>query len=86
VERFELSKAPKGLAALARWVERGVIDDITEGVVRIRMSEGFSLNEQGSMVLDEATFGWVPEELIDDCEPMAPITTKENSSGPRLSE
>jgi hypothetical protein len=65
VERFELDKAPKGTAALATWVERGVIDDITEGVVRFRMSEAYS---EG--VLDEATFGWVPEDLIEKCEIM----------------
>jgi hypothetical protein len=68
VERFDVDKVPKGLDALATWVERGVIDDITEGVIRFRMSEGYSGAVVDSLHLDEATYGWIPEDLIVKCE------------------
>ena len=67
VERFAPEQAPKGLAALATWVERGIIDDLTEGVVRFRMSE---CCEGGKIT--EATYGYVPEELIDSYEVLVP--------------
>jgi hypothetical protein len=67
VERLAPIEAPKGLAALATWVERGVVDDVTEGVVRFRMSECF---EGGNVT--EATYGFVPEDLIDSYEIMVP--------------
>lgn len=66
-ERMDLSKAPKGLAALATWRERGVIDDITEGVVRFVQSEAYS---PGKNEPDEAIIGWVVEDLITDCQIM----------------
>ncbi len=65
VERVEPEKALRGTAALATWVERGVVDDVTEGVVRFRMSECF---ENGKIT--EATYGYVPEDLIESCEIM----------------
>lgn len=66
-ERLSIEKALKGRAALAIWIERGVIDDITDGVVRFRQSEARFAGDENS---DEAIFGWVPEELIEKCEVM----------------
>lgn len=57
--------AKKGRAALARWIERGVIDDITEGVVRLIIAETFSAGEEKP---DEAIIGWIPEDLITKIE------------------
>lgn len=71
-ERLDIAKARKGRAALASWVERGIIDDITDGVVRFIQSEAIS---PGDTVADEAVFGWVPEELIEKCEIMVPEVT-----------
>jgi hypothetical protein len=75
-ERVDIEKALKGRAALASWVERGVIDDITEGVVRFRQSEATLAGQDKP---DEAIFGWVPEDLITGCTVMVP-ETKEQSS------
>ena len=55
----------KGRAALATWIERGVIDDITEGVVRLLVAVTYSAGEDRP---DEALVGWIPEELIDEIE------------------
>ena len=68
---------PRGLNALASWVERGVIDDITEGVARIIHSEGKS--PQHVEGVDDLEFfcTWVPEELVDLItvyEPLKPET------------
>ena len=68
-ERVDIEKALKGKAALASWVERGIIDDITEGVVRFRQSEATLAGQTNP---DEAIFGWVPEDLIIACTVMVP--------------
>lgn len=61
-DRLSVDKAKKGRAALARWVEYGVIDDITDGVVRFRHSESY---DPGESEVHEALFGWVQEDLIE---------------------
>lgn len=63
--RIELSKARKGADGLARWVEYGVIDDITDGVVRFWSGTASSPGEERP---DEALLGWIPEVLIDSVE------------------
>ena len=61
----EASELPRGRTALAVWRERGVIDDVTEGVVRLIQSD----NEGSPIgVKKEVEAGWVPEELIDRIE------------------
>ena len=55
----------KGRAALAKWIERGIIDDITDGVIRVVQSQSFSPGEETP---DEAIIGWIPEELIEEIE------------------
>lgn len=57
-----LEDLPKGRAALATWKERGVIDDITDGVVRLVQSEG---HEPGAGKPDEFKCQWICEELIE---------------------
>ena len=69
-QRVSLETAKKGKAALARWIERGVIDDVTDGVVRLIQSHAYSAGESAP---DEAIIGWVPEDLIEACEIMAPV-------------
>lgn len=68
-ERIEIDKAPKGKAALAIWMEIGIIDDITDGIVRFRQSEATYAGERKP---DEAIFGWVPEDLITNYIILAP--------------
>ncbi len=63
--REEIDKAPKGKAALAKWNEFGRIDDITDGVIRIRHSEAFE--SPGNKEPDEGVFSWIVEALITDC-------------------
>lgn len=63
--RIDMDKAQKGREALATWVEYGMIDDVTDGVVRFIQSKGYS---SGRPDPDEGMFGWVPEELIEKCE------------------
>ena len=55
---------PRGRAALATWVERGVITDITEGVVRIEHSRAMHAGGVDSQA-DEFVFTFVPEELVE---------------------
>lgn len=69
-ERVSLAHAKKGKGALARWVERGVIDDITEGVVRLIQSHAYSPGQEEA---DEGLVGWIPEDLIEDIEVMEPL-------------
>lgn len=64
-ERCTIKDAPRGKAALAKWTEYGLIDDITDGVLRIRHSEAYSPEEVDP---DEAMFTWVVEDLITDIE------------------
>lgn len=60
-ERMSIDEAPKGLKALARWEEYGFLDDITEGVIRLRYCHAW---DSEALVPDEALFAWIPEDLI----------------------
>ena len=53
---------PRGRAALATWTERGVIDDITEGVIRLIQSEAVG---PGKLAPDEFGCQWIPEDLVE---------------------
>jgi len=74
-DRCSLENARIGKQALAKWVERGVIDDVTEGVVRFIQSYAYSPGQEQP---DEGIIGWVPEDLIESCEIMVPSTEKED--------
>ena len=79
------SDVPRGRAALATWREYGVVDDITDGVVRIVHSAG----EEGSRNMkdiggDDFVCSWVPEELIESVtvyEPMRAEPTTPDAKG-----
>ena len=71
-ERMSLAKAPKGRSALARWTEYGVIDDITDGVIRLRQSEARDGEGQPDKD-DEGSFTWTLEELVESIEIMEPV-------------
>lgn len=73
-DRYAIDKAPKGLKALATWVEFGRIDNIEEEVVRIRHSEGFDPGEDKP---GEGMYGYVHEALIVEIIIMEP--TKEGT-------
>jgi len=67
---------PRGLAALAAWVERGVIDDITDGVIRVVHSEGRQAQHVEGVDELEVSCTWVPDDLVDS------ITVFEASKAP----
>lgn len=60
----------KGWAALATWVERGLIDDMTDGVIRVRHGDSFY---PGKDTPDEAAFTHVPESLIQKIVVFEPV-------------
>jgi hypothetical protein len=60
--RMELAQAPKGRAALSTWIERGVVDDVTDGVVRIVHSAG---RNPGATETDEVQYTSVDDALIE---------------------
>lgn len=67
---------PRGREALAVWQERGVIDDITDGIVRVEHSVGRRaklIGDQG----DDHVFSWVQEELIESL-----VTFTKDTDGP----
>lgn len=68
----DLGDLAKGLEALAIWKERGVIDDITEGVVRIAHS---AARDPGKINDNEFFYSWVPEDLIESITVYEPIKT-----------
>jgi len=58
----DASDLPKGMAALATWKERGILDDMTDGILRIRHSDAC---EPRSDRPDEFLVTWVPEALVE---------------------
>lgn len=68
-ERELIEKAKKGQAALAKWDEYGFVDDVSDGVVRIRHSVAYSAGESEP---DEAIFGYIIEDLIMDIQALVP--------------
>lgn len=69
-------EALKGVEALALWRERGVVDDVTEGIVRLVHSEGYNAKHVDGVDEIEFYCTWVPEGLIEAItlyEPQAPV-------------
>jgi len=63
---------PKGWAALATWQERGILDDVTDGVARIVHSQGRDPGHVDDPA-DEFYITWVPEALIEAVKVFEPI-------------
>ncbi len=61
-DRVDADKILKGRAALATWKERGVIYDITDGIVLVAHSEAVN---SGSTALDEIARTAIHEALIE---------------------
>lgn len=68
--RILLRDAPKGRAALATWREYGVVDDVTDGVIRIVHSAGC---EPGTQTTDEIQYTAVDESLIELIRVFEPV-------------
>ena len=66
VRTADRSDGSRGQGALATWRERGVIDNMEDGVARIVHSEGtdasYVIDEEKSV---ELSCTWVPEALIE---------------------
>ena len=69
---------PSGWDALSTWVERGLLDDCRDGVLRILHSEGY---ERGELKPDEFLITWVPEALIVKIEVLAPVSVDTGGIG-----
>ncbi len=73
-DRVSGGNVPKGRAALATWHEYGIIDDVTEGVVRLVHSAG----AEGSRTLtvdSDYVCTWIPEALIEKVISMSAMKT-----------
>ena len=60
---------PKGRAALSKQVERGLIDDVSEGVVRIVHTE---TTHPGETQPGAWSMTWVPEESVTEIVVLVP--------------
>ena len=69
--KIGISESPRGRAALATWIERGVIVDITDGVVKIEHSVAA---HAGKPVTDpdEHAYTPIPESLIESITVFVP--------------
>jgi hypothetical protein len=61
-DRQLIKLAPKGREGLATWVEWGLVDDVTDEVMRFRHGEALSPEDEHP---DEASFGYIHIALID---------------------
>ena len=68
-----IDTAPKGRAGLATWVEWGLVDDVTEDVLRFRHGEVISAQQADP---DEANFGYIHTVLIDSMVQLRPWKAK----------
>ena len=69
--KVSIAESPRGRAALATWIERGVIVDITDGVVKIEHSVAV---HAGKLITDpdEHAYTPVPESLIESITVFVP--------------
>ncbi len=64
-----IATAPKGRDGLATWVEWGLVDDVTDDVLRFRHGEVLSAQQVDP---DEANFGYIHVVLIDSIVQLRP--------------
>lgn len=76
-DRKPMLRALKGRDALAVWEEYGVIDDVTDGVVRIVHSAG---KEPGAAAVDEICYTVIDEALVESVTVYEPV--KPPAEGP----
>ena len=69
-QRVPLHQALKGRDALAMWDEYGLVDDITDGVVRIIHSSG---KDPGARDVDEIAYTVVDESLVEKIVVYEPV-------------
>ena len=68
----EVGSLPRGRQALATWRERGIVTDITDGVVRIE----HSMAQPAPALPNQTTehvFTFIPEELIEGAVMYDPV-------------
>ena len=67
----EFGDSPKGKGCLATWKERGILLDITDGIVKIEHSHatGAPLLRQ----VDESVCTFVPEDLVESLVVFEPV-------------
>jgi hypothetical protein len=69
--RVHIAESPVGRAALATWVERGVIVDITDGIVKVEHSKAAHAGKAVSDA-DEHAYTPIPEALIETLMVLVP--------------
>jgi hypothetical protein len=74
-DRSPLRTAKKGLAALATWTEYGMVDDVTDGIVRIVHSAG---HDPGVEETDEICYTVIHEALIEKLVVLEPVKGGDN--------
>lgn len=79
-DRVQKHNLLTGQVALAKWKERGVIDDITDGVVRLMQSEAA---KPGADQADEYIVSYVPEALITEIVVFQPVSQPAVAQPPR---
>ena len=70
--RVHIENSPVGRAALATWVERGVIVDITDGIIKIEHSKAAHAGK-AVVEADEHAYTAVPEALIESLVILEPL-------------
>lgn len=75
------SDVPRGRDVLAIQEEQGVIDDITDGVVRIRHTRGLDSpilgDDQGAILF----YTWVDEQLVESIIVLEPVREIKDNGG-----
>ena len=67
LKRMSVDRAPKGWGGMATWRERGVIDDITDNIVRLIPSEAASAPGEPDPDPLDIVPAYIHEALIEDC-------------------
>jgi hypothetical protein len=70
-KKVEIHESPKGRPALATWLERGVIVDVSDGVVKIEHSVA-AMAGQPVTDPDEHAYTAIPESLIESITVFVP--------------
>lgn len=76
-DRMSRRSAPRGYEALATWTEYGVVDDITDGIIRLYHSKAVNPPYEGTPQ-EEIVPSYIHEALVEKIqvlEPVPPLTT-----------
>lgn len=79
-QRIEVRDSPVGRASLATWRERGIVIDVSDGVVKIEHSS--ACHAAGSIDSpEEHAFTPIPEVLIERIKVFEPVSDEKEPPG-----